>query len=331
MCNVTCLEGHSPNWHPDPVVTCVNGSWLGGECLPDPCLTDPPFANLNETATFCENTTSGDECSYSCDTFYVPNGNATCLNGQWLNDTRCVLLPCRNNPVGIEYMNFSSTDCALTGSGESCAVDCDEGYFPVGVAKCDMAQWNVSFVRCEEKPCGNFSIEFLDYDATYNHNDTECVNASAGYVCEYVCENGYGASTANSTCSLGEWSNASCDPLSCPEDPVVENLDHESTLCENTPHGSSCKVFCEGKFLSDASEATCSFGEWSEINCELPPTSSGSGVVIAGVAGGLAFLLLLLCCLLLFFFLRRRRKPNKTPETFQTVELSIQAQDTIQI
>ena len=202
-------------------------------------------------------------------------------------------------------MNFSSTDCALTESGESCAVECDEGYLPVGVADCSLAQWDVSSTYCEEKPCGNFSIEFLDYNATFNHNESQCINASAGHVCEYVCASGYGASTANSTCSLGKWSNASCTPLPCPEDPVVANLDHNSTLCEDTPHGSSCKVVCDDKYLSDVPEAICTFGEWNEIRCEIPPSSSGSAGIIAGVAGGLGFLLLLLCCLLLFFFLRK--------------------------
>ena len=136
---------------------------------------------------------------------------------------------------------------------------------------------------------------------------------------------------ANSTCSLGKWSNASCSPLPCPEDPNVANLDHNSTLCEDTPHGSSCKVVCEDKYLSDVPEAICTFGEWNEIKCEIPPSSGGSVGIIAGVAGGLGFLLLLLCCLLLFFFLRKRRKPHANPDTLGTVELSIQAQETIQI
>jgi len=63
-CNVSCIDGHSPNWHPHPLVTCMNGSWIGGECLPDPCLTDPPYAHLNKSASLCENTTSGNTCSY---------------------------------------------------------------------------------------------------------------------------------------------------------------------------------------------------------------------------------------------------------------------------
>ena len=53
---MTCIKGHSANWHPDPIVTCYNGSWLGGECLPDPCFTDPPFDNVDEAASLCENT-----------------------------------------------------------------------------------------------------------------------------------------------------------------------------------------------------------------------------------------------------------------------------------
>jgi hypothetical protein len=267
------------------------------------------------------------KCRYVCETNYAPNGNATCLNGDWLNDTRCVLLPCPENPVGIEYMNSSSTDCALTESGETCVVECNKGYVPIGLARCDLALWNTSSVFCEEAPCGNFTIDFLD------HNRTSCNNSKPhGFVCDYICEIGYENEPNNSTCLYGEWSNASCVPASCPEDPVVENLDHDITLCENTPHGSSCKIVCDEKFVPDVPEATCTLGEWNEIKCEIPASSNDDDVIIAAVVGALGFLLLLLCMLFLLFMLRRRKKKGVvTKFPIEEVELSIQAQETIQL
>ena len=176
---MTCIKGHSANWHPDPIVTCYNGSWLGGECLPDPCFTDPPFDNVDEAASLCENTTSGNTCSYVCETNYEPNGNATCLNGEWLNDTRCVHLPCVENPVGIEFMNSSSTDCAFTESGEECEIACNDGYTFMGAPPtCHIAVWNISSSHCEESPCGNFSIEHLDDSSNHSLcNSTWCLSA----------------------------------------------------------------------------------------------------------------------------------------------------------
>ena len=134
---------------------------------------------MDEAASLCENTTSGNTCSYVCETNYEPNGNATCLNGEWLNDTRCVHLPCVENPVGIEFMNSSSTDCAFTESGEECEIACNDGYTFMGAPPtCHIAVWNISSSHCEESPCGNFSIEHLDDSSNHSLcNSTWCLSA----------------------------------------------------------------------------------------------------------------------------------------------------------
>ena len=177
---------------------------------------------------------------YVCETNYEPNGNATCLNGQWLNDTRRAALPCRDNPVGIENMNFSSTDCALTESGESCAVGVTRDIYRLVLPDCSLAQWDVSSTYCEEKPCSSFRYRISRLQCHIQSqwiamHQRECRTCLWIRLCS-----GYGASTANSTCSLGKWSNASCTPFPCPEDPVVANLDHNGkvpkTHLQDHPH-----------------------------------------------------------------------------------------------
>ena len=322
---MTCVEGHSANWHPDPVVTCYNGSWLGGECLPNPCLTDPPFEHLNEAASMCENTTSGDTCSYVCDEDYEPNGNATCLRGEWLNDTRCVLLPCRENPVGIEFMNSSSTECALTESGTDCEIDCDDGYVAVGAPTCNLAVWNASSTHCEEAPCGNFSIAHLD------RSRTTCNNETHGSVCEYVCESGYSAISSSAECSYGQWVNASCEPLPCLEDPLIFNIDNNKSLCENTEHGKDCILVCETGYIASEANVTCTLGEWSKETCDKPSSSSSDALLPALLGSIFGLLLLLLLCCLLLFLCRTKKLPVTTGNTLGDVQLSIQEQHTIMI
>jgi len=330
---VTCIKGHSANWHPDPIVTCYNGSWLGGECLPDPCFTDPPFDNVDETASLCENTTSGNTCSYVCETDYKPNGNATCLNGEWLNDTWCVHLPCVENPVGIEFMNSSSTDCAFTESGRECEIACNDGYTPMGAPPtCHIAVWNITSSYCEESPCGNFSIEHL-HDSS---NHSFC-NSTHGSICEYTCESGYGAtseygaSSAVAECSYGHWVNASCEPLACLEDPPIFNINNNESLCENTKHSEECTLVCEEGYTRSAINVTCSFGEWSQETCDKPSSSSSDSFIPALLGSIFGLLLLLLLCCLLLFLCRAKKMPITTANTLGDVQMSIQEQHTIMI
>lgn len=108
--------------------------------------TTPSVPNCGGVGTRCTDVKAGPlgSTGYLCSCQPGYSGSDFVLNGP----ATCSPDPCDANPV-IANINGAVTKCAGKVSGSSCAITCDTGYAPSGVASCTTGQY--STVTCDQQ------------------------------------------------------------------------------------------------------------------------------------------------------------------------------------
>ena len=185
-CEISCQSGYTPSGS----LECSLGLWVESTmptCDMD-CSSNPPIRFLNNTATTCQNTSSGTTCNgvacqRSSSAYYSYNSQVavTCYNGTYVTSVSnsvsndfstyasvetyestvnliCVPDACDSEP---SIANYTGSGCANTATNATCNVNCDQGYHQVnGPATCYAGVWQEPLPTCEEDPCPNVRIYF---------------------------------------------------------------------------------------------------------------------------------------------------------------------------
>ena len=296
-CEISCENGYTPSGS----LECSLGYWVESTmptCDMD-CSSNPPIRFLNNTATMCQNVSSGSTCNVvtcltSPSAYYSYNSHVavTCYNGTYVTSVSnsvsddfstyasvdtyestvnliCVPDPCDSEPL---IANYTGSGCADTASNATCNVNCDQGYHQVnGPATCYAGVWTEPLPTCEEDSCQSPPNEILFLNHTAS--SLNCSNTTSRSSCDIVCDDRYTVSNPTMTCIRGEWTgNASCAAESCAGLPPIEHMDENLSIsCASTESGSSCNVTCLDGFTASLStridttyvEAHCQKGVWS--------------------------------------------------------------------
>lgn len=145
--------------------------------------------------------------------------------------------------------------CIGTQSQDSCVFECENGYTPSSSLNCLRGEFDIQ--ACLENPCLN------PPEIAYSTVE-DCVDVASGDTCLVRCLDGYHPSVVDGTetCYLGNWNvSMSCDPDPCDLDPVIDFMDSQATVCENTQSGDECEVQCDAGYTAHG-QASCSLGTW---------------------------------------------------------------------
>jgi len=158
-CDIAC----NPGFKPSEAATCHQGSWSVVTCdsdsIPgDLCKINPSDVdNMDDDATSCVGTESGESCPIVCQPGYTASGVATCKDGSWDDVPDCDKndddddddgKACSHNP-DIDNIDPEYTSCQGTVSGTTCDIQCTAGYAASGTALCRNGDWQVK-PRCND-------------------------------------------------------------------------------------------------------------------------------------------------------------------------------------
>eukprot|EP00927_Polykrikos_kofoidii_P033732 TRINITY_DN2855_c1_g1_i1.p1 TRINITY_DN2855_c1_g1~~TRINITY_DN2855_c1_g1_i1.p1 ORF type:complete len:2117 (-),score=255.99 TRINITY_DN2855_c1_g1_i1:98-6232(-) len=250
-CAFTCMLGYSPSGD----AACSLASWTEPlpTCKPDPCSGNPMVLELDQSATKCDGTPSGQSCDLKCKMGFLPTSAVLCTVGAWKVGPECLPSPCSALPA-IMNMDVAATSCKDTASGETCAFKCLPGFVPSGVLTCIDNLWDSQ--SCLKQPCtGKLLIDHMDEQAT------NCESVRSGHTCAFKCLPGYQPSGVV-TCNAGAFDTQTCQEEVCFADPVIANIDADASACKGTKSGATCAFKCVSDFTPSGT-LTCSVGKWS--------------------------------------------------------------------
>ena len=135
--NIECEIGYMKSSNPE----CRQGHWTHVQCKPSSCQNIPIIANADDLS-HCQNTGDAERCWYHCLTGFHRNGILACYLGQWTQPT-CESTLVKRECWDTPYVENSQDlwNCRGTSSGDSCELQCNEGYYAVGELLCINGQF----------------------------------------------------------------------------------------------------------------------------------------------------------------------------------------------
>jgi hypothetical protein len=139
---VECASGFTTTSAGDRMTCVADNSYNtnGVTCVERSCTNNPSsvlITNIDQSATDCGGTGSGETCAIQCLSGYDAVGNnARCALGTWQSPLPTCNEQSCSGALSIANLDTGSTDCTSTASGQSCAFTCNTGYQPVGTLTC---------------------------------------------------------------------------------------------------------------------------------------------------------------------------------------------------
>ncbi|CAH1277580.1 PAPPA [Branchiostoma lanceolatum] len=173
----------------------------------------------------------------------------------------------------------SLANCSGMQDGDSCSVQCNRGYLPIGPRQvmCIKGRWNTEDLSCKPMDCGEPNIPHASIVCKEGH--------SFGRKCTFKCKPPAKLQGGDNTIRCEEdglWSlpQAFCQ-LICGPPPQQDNANLATRRCLDTSNhhvGTSCKFRCKrGYHVVGASSHSCSEeGLWEgptcdRVKCKSPP------------------------------------------------------------
>eukprot|EP00033_Pygsuia_biforma_P000455 GCRY01000541.1.p1 GENE.GCRY01000541.1~~GCRY01000541.1.p1 ORF type:complete len:2029 (-),score=233.72 GCRY01000541.1:154-6240(-) len=303
---LSCADGYKPS-NTDGAIYCRTGGWSGASdgsavlpvCEPKSCGSVDP---VEHSSSDCSgDLTYGDSCKFTCDTGYSMSGSSsvycTVSYGEMTLTSPPTCLPKTCGSLSVAHASVSCSPSAYE-YPRSCTVSCNEGYvfndtLNVGniEAVCtDLGTPSTVYYKngevylptCEPVSCGAVSSLHLSNVDSYSCGAS--ANMEYGDTCTVDCIDNYVTAESVISCVVasnkiqGEFSSAvSCNPYSCDNPTLNENLNHDYV---NIDCGESftysypdvCAVSCDrGYRLNNTDAASVS------ISC-LESTSGWSNI-----------------------------------------------------
>jgi len=227
------------------------GTWDKQNTCNMNCELNPvEIEHLNISRTSCENTISGTDCTFYCNSDesgeYTPSGPVSCFNGSYCTEqdqqgcggsyAHCIPDACISEP-SIEH---KTSTCGVLAHGQNCTFSCAPGYAASGPVMC-LAGNHFTSPTCDPLPCSN-NPEIIYH---MNSSSSLCENTESNNTCAFQCDEGFSPSS-EIKCYLGQWvEGPTCEENPCTSNPIVEYLDNNITSCTNTPSGGTCQMTCE--------------------------------------------------------------------------------------
>eukprot|EP00927_Polykrikos_kofoidii_P038678 TRINITY_DN3308_c0_g1_i12.p1 TRINITY_DN3308_c0_g1~~TRINITY_DN3308_c0_g1_i12.p1 ORF type:complete len:1497 (+),score=196.69 TRINITY_DN3308_c0_g1_i12:71-4492(+) len=218
-CVVTCAAGYSSQ-QVGTVFTCSASQTFEGEfpnCIPDPCLVGGP-TGADIQSRGCESLRTGQSCEVFCADGYVGVPEAfTCMASGMISGQ---LPSCVPGKCPDMTLNHYDHDCMNKMVGQTCFVDCSDGYVLVGRIQEFSCAWDASKKdlrlsgtppECKPKTC-------VDGIPDFNYIVHSCEETVTDERCLVQCADGYIGSTTNFRCGADGLLNGplpSCTPASC--------------------------------------------------------------------------------------------------------------------
>nr|XP_039258803.1 uncharacterized protein LOC120335372 [Styela clava] len=295
-CSLRCDQGYYMSGTPTAICDDTieghdnkNGSWDVGDavCNGVICFTDPIFLHGYISSSCSVNKTFEAKCNLECDQGYYMSGIglATCedttvsddnVNGTWnIGESFCEIITC-SLELEFPYGQFESSCYGNKTYGDTCNLECDQGYFMLGipVATCDdttvedsnkNGTWNTSDASCLAVTC--FS------NLTFDHGglSSSCPDSiKFEEQCDLKCDQGYymigtGEAFCNDTSSdhdnsIGTWSTIGsiCEIITCSTELKFSYGQFDSRCVGNKTYGDECNLECyQGYHMLGTPIATC--------------------------------------------------------------------------
>lgn len=262
-CIVECAVGYTITG--DAVVwTCQSGSFSGSglpACTPNKCTMGFP-SGVGVTHGCIGAVTAG-TCTAQCGAGYTGTStNFTCQNTGELSGTRpaCTATAC--TALSLDPSRRAAA-CAGKTTGQTCVVDCADGYDLVGGAKLYTCQTNGSLTgwppTCQARQCTEGVPTGSDLKV-----GVTCNALKTAETCAVSCADGYSGSASTFTCSaLGDLQGTkpTCSPQTCANS-IAATGGLENT-CDGTSYGAKCLVSCSSGYRMKAGTVA------QEFNCSL--------------------------------------------------------------
>jgi hypothetical protein len=260
-CEPKCNSGYSVSGPS----SCNLGLLISATCVPSSCSTSAPPSN-GAIGNCPGQLTHGGTCSPTCNTGYTVSGFSSCSLGKFVSAT-CSPSSC----------TFAAPDNAVAGEcptslahGSTCAPKCNAGYtlLPNRLSSCSFGA--LSSAICTPNSC--------QATAPVNGIVGSCPSQlTHGGTCLPSCNKGYSVSGVSS-CNIGTFSSASCQPSPCTaEAPANGNFGNCTGQLQN---GQSCTPTCNtGYVLSGVT--SCNMGSLNgavcnPINCDTAAPENGA-------------------------------------------------------
>jgi hypothetical protein len=249
-CTPKCDGGHTLS---EPM-SCTAGQLTLSRCVPNDCTVSDP-----------ENATSGDchpilahgaTCSPECDVGYTLSGSTTTCTSGKLTLAKCTATQC---PFIVAPTHGNAGNCpTVLENGQSCAIQCDHGYQPVGLTKC--VAGDLTIASCEPTACDTLPTVAHGRLGTCPSNR----RLVHGESCKPECDDGFSLHDSTlctaGNLTVGKCRANSCDVISPPDNGRMG--DCESQL----ESGERCTPACnDGYTLSGTTN--CSLGRTTVAKC----------------------------------------------------------------
>ena len=249
-CIPECDEGYTLS---EPM-SCAYGRMSRPRCTPNRCVvTDPE--NATSSGDCPPTLEHGATCQPECKDGHTLVGVTACSCGR-LEVAQCIADRCT---LAVEPEHGAFGNCPSTlESGQSCAIQCDSGYRPVGVTKCNAGV--LTMASCEPTECEMMpSIEHGRLGTC--PSDRPLVH---GEFCQPKCDDGYHLS-GSTFCSVGTLKVGKCLPSPCNNVRPPDN-GGLGDCTDKLESGAMCTPECkEGYTLSGP--MVCSLGQVTTPRC----------------------------------------------------------------
>eukprot|EP00054_Salpingoeca_dolichothecata_P028658 m.219346 g.219346 ORF g.219346 m.219346 type:complete len:3133 (-) comp26284_c0_seq1:107-9505(-) len=255
-CTVQCTAGTTPSGF----FLCSAGSWNDVFCVPDACEGNPDTPDFS-AAPNCSDKSAGATCAVPCNEGYTQSADFECELGQWSQPT-CLPHPCVGSPDTPE--NAEPVDCGVfTLSGDPCSLTCSQGYDSSGNFTCTAGEFDSQ--SCAPKSCSGTPTLPNNADPSTDCGSTTAHEGS----CTLLCNSGYVAS-GTFDCSLGEFSEETCDEAPCEGQPDTVDNAAAPDCGASTESGSTCTLDCNEGY-SKSADWLCTRGDFSGPTCDPDP------------------------------------------------------------
>lgn len=267
-CIVECGDGYNISGSPS-VYTCAASSLYTGPglptCEPQACTTN--FPDGLGVVHNCSGAVTGGFCTARCRSGYA--GTATQLSCQStgeLNGTSpsCEAVPCSALSLGPA---FRTTACLGKATGDTCVVDCSNGWTANGSAVPYTCGASGNFSGAPPQCSPNVCTQGLPVGSDLRIGST-CAALRTLQTCTVACANGYAANSSLLTCTASgvlQGTTPTCTPQVCPSlTPRFPGILH---TCNDVTFGSACVVTCKTGYQlrtgASPQDWQCS---WNETN-----------------------------------------------------------------
>lgn len=258
----------------------ASGTWAGGSCDANACRSGATIPHSNRNDEISNNActgVTGDQCQFTCDEGFVPQGEHVChANGTWSGGS-CIPGSCRH-PLTNTVVHSEVLPEACPSGGRSgqlhdlCNVTCQSGYHAVGSGQyeCTGSQWTAvgQATTCEDID------ECAESNSACETLHEVCVNTAGSHTCG-DCQAGYHDSGKVSI------SGSHCVGDACPPYKIAHQKASDPQCTGSM--GSQCMYKCEAGYSPQGhlmcSPGTGQNGQW--LGGECVPNPCNSGLTIA--------------------------------------------------